>query len=46
MDIANRVVLITGGKRIGATVAIDLARRGASVIDFADAEAVGIGMLD
>jgi NAD(P)-dependent dehydrogenase (short-subunit alcohol dehydrogenase family) len=31
MDIANRVVLITGGKRIGATVAIDLARRGADV---------------
>jgi NAD(P)-dependent dehydrogenase (short-subunit alcohol dehydrogenase family) len=31
MDIASRVVLITGGRRIGATVAIDLARRGADV---------------
>jgi len=31
MDIASRVVLITGGRRIGATVASDLARRGADV---------------
>ncbi len=31
MDIASRVVLITGGKRIGAIVAIELARRGADV---------------
>ena len=31
MQLTNRVVLITGGKRIGATVAIQLARRGADV---------------
>jgi NAD(P)-dependent dehydrogenase (short-subunit alcohol dehydrogenase family) len=31
MDLTNRVVLLTGGKRIGATVAIELARRGADV---------------
>jgi NAD(P)-dependent dehydrogenase (short-subunit alcohol dehydrogenase family) len=31
MDLAGRVVLITGGKRIGAAVALHLARRGADV---------------
>ncbi len=31
MDIAGRAVLITGGKRIGATVAQELARRGADI---------------
>jgi NAD(P)-dependent dehydrogenase (short-subunit alcohol dehydrogenase family) len=31
MDIASRVVLITGGKRVGSTVALELARRGADV---------------
>ncbi len=31
MDLSGRGVLITGGKRIGATVAIDLARAGADV---------------
>ncbi len=31
MDVRDRVVLITGGKRIGAAVAIDLAGRGADV---------------
>ena len=31
MDIAGRVALITGGKRIGAVVATELARRGADV---------------
>jgi NAD(P)-dependent dehydrogenase (short-subunit alcohol dehydrogenase family) len=31
MDIASRVVLITGGKRIGAKVALALAQRGADV---------------
>lgn len=31
MDIANRVALITGAKRIGRTVAVELARRGADV---------------
>lgn len=31
MDLTNRVVLITGGRRIGAAVALDLARRGADV---------------
>ena len=31
MDIANRVALITGGRRIGAVVATELARRGADV---------------
>src|SRR5512140_1584434 len=31
MDPAGRVVLITGGKRIGASVATQLARRGADV---------------
>ena len=31
MDIAGRVVLITGGKRIGAVVASEFARRGADV---------------
>jgi NAD(P)-dependent dehydrogenase (short-subunit alcohol dehydrogenase family) len=31
MDLRNRVVLLTGGKRIGATVAVELARRGADV---------------
>jgi NAD(P)-dependent dehydrogenase (short-subunit alcohol dehydrogenase family) len=31
MDIRDRVALITGGKRIGAAVAVDLARRGMHV---------------
>jgi 3-oxoacyl-[acyl-carrier protein] reductase len=31
MDIENRVVLITGGRRVGAIVAVELARRGADV---------------
>ena len=31
MDLRDRVVLLTGGKRIGATVAVELARRGADV---------------
>ncbi len=31
MDLLDRVVLVTGGKRIGATVAVDLARRGAHI---------------
>jgi NAD(P)-dependent dehydrogenase (short-subunit alcohol dehydrogenase family) len=31
MELQNRVALITGGKRIGAAVAIDLARRGMDV---------------
>jgi NAD(P)-dependent dehydrogenase (short-subunit alcohol dehydrogenase family) len=31
MDLAQRVALITGGKRIGAVVATELARRGADV---------------
>ncbi len=31
MELKDRVVLLTGGKRIGATVALDLARRGAHI---------------
>ncbi len=31
MDLTNRVALVTGGKRIGAVVAIELARRGTDV---------------
>lgn len=31
MDLSNRVALVTGGKRIGAVVAAELARRGADV---------------
>lgn len=31
MELSNRVALITGGKRIGAVVAIELARRGADI---------------
>ncbi|OFW01384.1 MAG: hypothetical protein A3I61_18100 [Acidobacteria bacterium RIFCSPLOWO2_02_FULL_68_18] len=31
MDLADRVALITGGRRIGAVVAVELARRGADV---------------
>jgi NAD(P)-dependent dehydrogenase (short-subunit alcohol dehydrogenase family) len=31
MELRDRVVLLTGGKRIGATVAVELARRGADV---------------
>ena len=31
MELRDRVALITGGKRIGAAIAIDLARRGMDV---------------
>jgi len=31
MELANRVALVTGGKRIGAVVAVELARKGADV---------------
>src|SRR5262245_27179497 len=31
MDLTNRVALVTGGKRIGAVVATELARRGTDV---------------
>ena len=31
MDLTGRAVLLTGGKRIGADVAVDLARRGADI---------------
>lgn len=31
MDLANRVALVTGGKRIGAVVAIEMARQGADI---------------
>ena len=31
MDLTGRGVLITGGRRIGAAVAEDLARRGADI---------------
>jgi NAD(P)-dependent dehydrogenase (short-subunit alcohol dehydrogenase family) len=31
MDLSGRVALITGGKRIGAVVAVELARRGADI---------------
>jgi NAD(P)-dependent dehydrogenase (short-subunit alcohol dehydrogenase family) len=31
MELRDRVVLLTGGKRIGATVAVELARRGADL---------------
>lgn len=31
MELRDRVVLLTGGKRIGATVAVELARRGADI---------------
>ena len=31
MELSNRVALVTGGKRIGAVVAIDLARKGADI---------------
>jgi NAD(P)-dependent dehydrogenase (short-subunit alcohol dehydrogenase family) len=31
MDLSNRVALVTGGKRIGAVVAIEMARRGADI---------------
>jgi NAD(P)-dependent dehydrogenase (short-subunit alcohol dehydrogenase family) len=31
MELSNRVALITGGKRIGSVVAIELARRGADI---------------
>jgi len=31
MELSNRVALVTGGKRIGAVVAIELARKGADV---------------
>jgi NAD(P)-dependent dehydrogenase (short-subunit alcohol dehydrogenase family) len=31
MDLTNRAALVTGGKRIGAVVAVELARRGADV---------------
>jgi NAD(P)-dependent dehydrogenase (short-subunit alcohol dehydrogenase family) len=31
MELSNRVVLVTGARRVGATVAIELARRGADI---------------
>jgi NAD(P)-dependent dehydrogenase (short-subunit alcohol dehydrogenase family) len=31
MDLANRVALLTGGRRIGSVVAIEMARRGADI---------------
>jgi NAD(P)-dependent dehydrogenase (short-subunit alcohol dehydrogenase family) len=31
MDLHNRVVLLTGGKRVGSAVAVELARRGADL---------------
>jgi NAD(P)-dependent dehydrogenase (short-subunit alcohol dehydrogenase family) len=31
MDLRDRVVLLTGGKRVGSTVAVELARRGANI---------------
>jgi NAD(P)-dependent dehydrogenase (short-subunit alcohol dehydrogenase family) len=31
MDLTNRVALVTGGRRIGAVVAVELARRGADI---------------
>src|SRR5260221_46969 len=31
MDLTNRVAVLTGGKRIGAVVAIEMARRGADI---------------
>ena len=31
MDLSNRVALVTGGRRIGSVVAIELARRGADI---------------
>jgi NAD(P)-dependent dehydrogenase (short-subunit alcohol dehydrogenase family) len=31
MDLSNRVALLTGGKRIGAVVAVELAKRGADI---------------
>lgn len=31
MDLSNRVALVTGGKRIGAVVAIEMARQGADI---------------
>src|SRR5688500_19600020 len=31
MDLANRVALVTGGKRIGAVVAIEMAKCGADI---------------
>lgn len=31
MDLTNRVALVTGGKRIGAVVAVELARRGTDI---------------
>jgi NAD(P)-dependent dehydrogenase (short-subunit alcohol dehydrogenase family) len=31
MDLSNRVAVITGGRRIGAVVAVELARRGADI---------------
>jgi NAD(P)-dependent dehydrogenase (short-subunit alcohol dehydrogenase family) len=31
MDLSNRVALVTGGKRIGSVVAVEMARRGADI---------------
>src|SRR3989337_3759946 len=31
MDLSNRVALVTGGKRIGAVVAIEMAKHGADI---------------
>ena len=51
MDLHNRVVLITGGKRIGSAIAIDLARRGMDVAlaynrSRTEAEAAAAGVRD
>jgi NAD(P)-dependent dehydrogenase (short-subunit alcohol dehydrogenase family) len=51
MDLHNRVALITGGKRIGSAIAIDLARRGMDVAlaynrSRTEAEAAAAGVRD
>src|SRR5262249_56776955 len=51
MDLVDKAVLITGGRRIGAAVAIDLARRGMDVaLSFnrskTEAEAVAAAVRD
>ena len=49
MDLADRVVLITGGRRIGAVVATELARNGADIAlvyreSLAEAEQTGVAV--